>query len=300
LRTPKFYHAILAFVIVFAYLVFVTPFTAGWGMIGIICTQLVVAGTAIVFAVIIKADFKETFPMKLPRIKYFVGAVFTYGGIYLFTLSVSMAMILLFPAMQDTIDGLSTLTQIMPHPAAAILVIAVMPAICEELLMRGFILSSFKGYGSVLAVIAVGVMFGILHFDPYRFVPTAILGMASAYIVIKTKSLVLPMLYHLVNNTLSVIAMYTLNNVDLYADGVSGLTEYETMKYSYVYSSLICLSIALVLIYIGVLLLNEKKDNIKVTLAVVIVSITLFIIGISYMVTNIDISAYYPQLNLFI
>ena len=297
---PKVYHAVIAFVIVFAYLILVSPLTAGWGMFGIICTQLAVAGTAILFAVIIKADLKETFPMKLPRIKYFIGAVFTYGGIYLFTLSVSMVMMLLFPQMHETVEGLSTLTQIMPHPAAAILVIAIMPAVCEELLMRGFILSSFKGHNKILAIVIVGVMFGILHFDPYRFVPTAILGMVSAYIVIKTKSLVLPMLYHLVNNTLSVIAMYTLNNVDLYADGVSGLTEFETMKFGYVYSSLICLSIALVLIYIGVLLLNDKKDNVKVTLAVVLVSLTLFITGIVYMLSKIDISAYYPQLNLFI
>ena len=295
---PKVYHALIAFVIVFAYLILVSPLTASWGLFGIICTQLVVAGTAIVFALIIKADFKETFPMKLLRIKYFFGAVFIYGGIYLFTLSVSMAMMLLFPQMHETIEGLSTLTQIMPHPAVAILVIAVMPAICEELLMRGFILSSFTKFGKILPIIIVGVMFGILHFDPFRFVPTAILGMVSAYIVIKTKSLVLPMLYHLVNNTMSVIAMYSLNNVNLYADGISA--ELETMSVGYVYSSLICLSVALVLIYIGVLMLNDKKDNSKVTLAVVLVSIALFAAGIIYFVSNIDISAYYPQLNLFI
>lgn len=298
-KTPKFHHGIIAFVIAFLYLMLIAPFVTaffykiGFGLVGIITTQIVLAATALIFAKIIRADFKATFPMKLPPLRQFFGAVFTYGGVYMFTISVTFIMVTLFPKMQETVEGLSTLTTLIPHPLIAVLIIAVMPAICEELLMRGFILHSFTEYKSIVGILAVGVMFGVLHFDPFRFIPTAILGMASAYIVVKTKSLVLPMLYHLVNNIISVIAMYQLNN----------LSEIElTIEtgYSFIGVVMIYLAIALVLGYIGLSLLNAKRENQKITLIVVLTAVTMFIAGMAVVIANIDISEYYSQLNSFI
>jgi len=297
-RTPELYQGVIAFTIAFVYLIFIAPFVSmffnsiGMNILGVITTQMVIAGIALIFAIIIKVDFKETFPLRLPSIRDFFGAVFTYVGIYHITITASFIMMMLFPAMSDTIENLSTLTNIMPNPAIAVLVVAVMPAVCEELLMRGFILSSFSGQKSIVAIIIVGVMFGILHFDPFRFVPTAILGMASAYIVIKTKSIVLPMLYHLVNNIMSVIAMYQLGDTEV--------TEIFGMDYNKMYIALVFIYFAFALVwgYIGISLLNKKRENQKVTLIVVLISIALFVGGIIYMISNIDISQYYSQLNI--
>lgn len=298
-KTPKFHHGIIAFLIAFLYLMLISPFVTaffnsiGYGLVGIITTQIVLAAIALIFAKIIKVDFKETFPMKLPPLRQFFGAVFTYGGVYMFTISVTSVMVALFPQMQETIEDLSILTTLMPHPLVAVLVIAVMPAICEELLMRGFILHSFTEYKSIVGILAVGIMFGVLHFDLFRFIPTAILGMTSAYIVVKTKSLVLPMLYHLVNNIVSVIAMYQLNNL-----AETDLT--IEASYSLIGSIMIYLAIALVFGYIGFSLLNEKRENQKATLIVVLTAVTIFIAGMAVVIANIDISEYYSQLNSFI
>ena len=297
-RTPELYQGVIAFTIAFVYLMFIAPFVSlffnwiGMDMLGVIVTQIVIAGTALIFAFVIKADFKETFPLRLPSIRNFFGAVFTYAGIYNLTLAAASIMMMLFPSMSETIEGLSTLTDIMPNPAVAVLVVAVMPAVCEELLMRGFILSSFSQQKKAVAIIIVGVMFGILHFDPFRFVPTAILGMASAYIVIKTKSIVLPMLYHLVNNILSVVAMYQLGDTEV--KEIVGL-DYNKMYTAFVF---IYIAATLVLGYIGLSLLNKKRENQKVTLIIVLISIGLFLGGMIYMIANIDISQYYPQLNM--
>lgn len=294
---PKYYHGILAFILAFIYLMFISSYVSsffislGMSMYGIVATQVVLVSIAVISAVVIKVDFKETFPIRLPSIRQFFGAVFTYIGVYLITLSISNIIYIFFPSMQDTVEGLSSMTNIMPNPIVAVIVIALLPAVCEELLMRGFILSSFSEYKSYVGIVIVGVMFGILHFDVYRFVPTTILGIASAYIVLKTKSLILPMLYHFINNTISVMAMYQLNNTDI-EETVDIVVE------QYIGSILIFCSIALIFGYIGLKLLNKWQHKKIITLIVIIISITLFIAGISLMISNIDISAYSSQLNM--
>ena len=256
-RTPELYHGLIAFVTAFLYLLLVAPFVGG--VTYIVATQIMIAGTALVLTAVIKADFKETFSIRLPTVRQFFGAVFTYIGIYFFTMFVSSIMMILFPIMADVIEGLSLLTEFMPHPVVAILVMAVMPAVCEELLMRGFILSSFSKLKPAVTIILVGVMFGILHFDPFRFVPTAILGMASAYIVLKTKSILLPMLYHLVNNTMSVVAMYQLNNMN--GDGLSGLMDFDTVKAGHDAFMGLYLFFAWVFVFVGLRILNKKSKQ---------------------------------------
>ena len=81
----------------------------------------------------------------------------------------------------------------------AVILIALMPAICEELLFRGFILqgirngcnSSFsfidKKYinPDILAVIITGVLFGLFHLDLYRLPATIILGVFLGFIALK-------------------------------------------------------------------------------------------------------------------
>ena len=76
---------------------------------------------------------------------------------------------------------------------------------CEEALHRGFIFHTFKNAGKWTTVIAMGIIFGLFHLHPLRFVATAILGAVLTYIMLETRNLLLPILVHFVNNALSVI-----------------------------------------------------------------------------------------------
>jgi membrane protease YdiL (CAAX protease family) len=79
-----------------------------------------------------------------------------------------------------------------------------MPAICEEALHRGFILSScYYLKNKWVIILCMGIIFGIFHLDVYRFLPTAVLGMAMTYIMIETKNILLPALLHFFNNALT-------------------------------------------------------------------------------------------------
>jgi sodium transport system permease protein len=88
--------------------------------------------------------------------------------------------------------------------AKALMFVAVLPGICEELLCRGFLLSSFRTrMGGMGAVVFTAVCFGFLHMDPYRLLSTIFLGVLLGLIVLRTGSIFPAMLAHATNNALS-------------------------------------------------------------------------------------------------
>lgn len=85
-----------------------------------------------------------------------------------------------------------------------VLLVAVTPAICEEVLFRGVLLESFRSRWSVpVAVVLSGVVFGLFHLSPqtvFRFLPTAWLGVLLAWTVVETRSLWTSVILHFLNN----------------------------------------------------------------------------------------------------
>jgi sodium transport system permease protein len=84
---------------------------------------------------------------------------------------------------------------------ATLFLMALTPAICEEALFRGPILRGLRGrFSPLLAAIITGLLFGIFHLDPWRMLPTALLGMALSGIALASDSIVPAMTAHFVNN----------------------------------------------------------------------------------------------------
>jgi len=78
---------------------------------------------------------------------------------------------------------------------------ALSPAICEELLFRGVFLGLLRRYGSErAAVLTTAVFFGLIHLSIFRFVPTAVLGVLLALLVVRSASILPAMLFHLSYN----------------------------------------------------------------------------------------------------
>jgi sodium transport system permease protein len=98
----------------------------------------------------------------------------------------------------ELLEGLSD----MPLPLR-IFLLAISPAICEELFFRGAILSGLRRDLSVLSCIAwEAVVFGAAHSSIYRFVPTGILGMVLTAITLRGRSLLPAILLHATYNLL--------------------------------------------------------------------------------------------------
>lgn len=84
-----------------------------------------------------------------------------------------------------------------------LLAVAVTPAVCEEVLFRGVLLSSTRDLPAWRAVLFNGVVFGAFHLSletPIRFLPTAWLGIVIAWAVLRSGSLWTGVTMHLLNN----------------------------------------------------------------------------------------------------
>ena len=86
--------------------------------------------------------------------------------------------------------------------------IAITPAILEELLMRGIILDGYRNKSRLVAAIMNGFMFGMLHLNSFQFFHTFIAGIIASYLVYATNSIFAGMLIHTINNGLPLIIDY--------------------------------------------------------------------------------------------
>ncbi len=80
--------------------------------------------------------------------------------------------------------------------------IAVLPAVAEELMFRGGVQRSFsKVFASPHAAIWItAFVFSVIHFQFFGFLPRLLLGALFGYIYVWTKSLWYPMFAHFLNN----------------------------------------------------------------------------------------------------
>jgi len=89
-----------------------------------------------------------------------------------------------------------------------ILIVAVSPAICEEMLHRGVLLKAYENRGSMKAVVITSVFFGIFHYDVTNFLGPVFLGLLMGYFVIRTNSIFAGMLAHFLNNTIAELLQF--------------------------------------------------------------------------------------------
>lgn len=96
------------------------------------------------------------------------------------------------------------------HFMVAMLVIAILPAIGEELVFRGMIQNKlYAGIGNIhWAIWITGILFSAIHFQFYGFFPRMLLGVLFGYMYYWSGNLWIPILAHFINNGLSIIALY--------------------------------------------------------------------------------------------
>lgn len=79
-------------------------------------------------------------------------------------------------------------------------VIALTPAICEEITMRGIFLSGYRKVDIKIAALLSGLIFGILHMNMQQFFYAFALGVVLAYLVHITNSIFASMICHFTFN----------------------------------------------------------------------------------------------------
>lgn len=96
----------------------------------------------------------------------------------------------------------------LPALLGTLLVVAVLPAIGEELVFRGILQRYLDRYGAHLAIWSAALLFSAFHMQFAGFLPRLFLGALMGYLLHWSGSLWLPIFAHLLNNGAQILAVY--------------------------------------------------------------------------------------------
>jgi membrane protease YdiL (CAAX protease family) len=110
-----------------------------------------------------------------------------------------------------------------------IITISIVPAICEEVMFRGYIQRSFGfKFKPHIAAILTAVFFALYHFNPYGLIPLAIIGFYLGFAAYTSQSLFIPIILHFLNNFFAVMLYFIIGDDELFQSNVSDAASLNT------------------------------------------------------------------------
>ncbi|MBR5975725.1 MAG: CPBP family intramembrane metalloprotease [Clostridiales bacterium] len=181
-----------------------------YGIPGLIASELMFLVVAVLYCLIRGVKLREMFPVKKITVSDFFGVVILAAAAFLFAMvGVGISLSILPKSYRAEVVGLSDFLFGKMNFIEMVLVVALLPAVCEEAMERGCVLSHFRSIKKDWVIVLImGVFFGIMHWSPLRFLSTAVGGAVMTYLVVKKNNILLSMLLHFINNFSSVALSY--------------------------------------------------------------------------------------------
>ncbi len=169
-------------------------------------TQVMIfAAPVVVLAWYLKLDLRRTFSIRLPRLWHCFATLLLMAAIAPVSNLLQQIQFAVFPpseALRDLVMQQALLFGDQPW-WAILLVFAAVPAVCEEVLFRGFLTAGLREKMSGLKVaIVVGVIFAVFHISVERILLFTLMGMVLTFVCLRTGSIFPAMLIHVANNGL--------------------------------------------------------------------------------------------------
>lgn len=102
-----------------------------------------------------------------------------------------------------------------------VFVVAVIPALSEEVMFRGFIQRSFElRMKPFYAALITAIFFGANHFNPYGLIPLIILGLYFGFAAYMSGSIIIPIILHFLNNFTAVMLYFIFGDDELISSSV--------------------------------------------------------------------------------
>jgi sodium transport system permease protein len=153
----------------------------------------------------------ETLSLRRPSAPAWLGIALTASGGWALSAMVGRIASALFPGAADYYRELGELIGAGTQDLSllgAVLLLALLPAVSEEVCFRGVVLSGLRSTGTTAgAVIVSAVLFGLFHMSLFHAVPAAVAGLVLALAVVWSGSLAAGIVIHLTNNTIAVLAV---------------------------------------------------------------------------------------------
>ena len=206
---------------------------SGWfgrwfGVWGALIGELLLIVLAVGIAVVFGADLRRVFPLKRPEAAKTGGTIVLWFGTFLAAMGIVGVLSYFFPQqMMGAGEDLGSVVMTLPAWFSLFLV-ALTPAVCEEVAFRGAFLGCFRGIRNKwIGILLVSVVFGLFHGSVWRAIPTALLGIAMGYLLTETDNMFYNMLFHLINNAVPIFLLLFLSMMPSAAVDQSQMAEVQ-------------------------------------------------------------------------
>ena len=159
--------------------------------------------------------------LRRPSLPHLLFALVGLPGLMVITMGIDGLAKRFVPSLFD-LEEMMTMLGKWPWPLG-VLIIGVGPGIGEELWCRGFLGRGLVGrYGYLGGVLLTSFLFGLIHLEPRQVAYAMVMGVFLHGAYLFTRSLLVPIILHMTNNSLSVLAMHipALKAIDMPAEQI--------------------------------------------------------------------------------
>lgn len=154
---------------------------------------------------VVRLDVTRTFSLRRPSAAALGGAILIGVSAWVWTTGVLTRLVTPPPELTRELERQLMLGDGSIGTGGLLLLVAVTPALCEESLFRGVVLSGLSRAGAPLAIAGSALLFGVAHPSVYRLAPTFLLGLVLGYVTWRAGSIACSMVVHALNNGLIVV-----------------------------------------------------------------------------------------------
>ncbi|MDO4491395.1 MAG: type II CAAX endopeptidase family protein [Lachnospiraceae bacterium] len=178
------------------------------GFLGVAITELFFLIASIVYVKRKGIPLREVFPVKKPKLTAVAGTVILWIGSYMLMIVMNLLMMAWVPEFPANGDADAILGSGL-NWFFLFLVIVLLPPVCEEAMHRGVIQYGLgkRIRNPWLMAVVIGLIFGLFHLDPSKFLATGLLGGVMGWIMFKTNNMFYSSLFHLIHNGSQLILM---------------------------------------------------------------------------------------------
>lgn len=180
----------------------------GFTRMALITQLAAILAPALLMSIVLTGSSRETLLLKIPDWRTIPAALLLAAFLHPVANVLQSAVTELYPIGEGAKSALENI-QLMLGGAniwQLLMVIALTPAICEELAFRGFILSGFRHIGHKWRAIALSAFFfGVIHGILQQSMLACLVGAVLGYLAVQSGSILPCMVFHLAHNSLAVL-----------------------------------------------------------------------------------------------
>jgi sodium transport system permease protein len=160
---------------------------------------------ALLMSVMLTTNVRKTLLLKLPSLGTLAAAVLLAFCIHPLSFVLREVVERLYPMPEGLAERLNEMIK-GTSTSRLLFFAAVLPAICEELAFRGFVLSGLRHLGHKWrAIVVSSLFFGIAHGVFQQSLIASLLGTVIAYVAVQTGSILPGMIFHALHNSLQIL-----------------------------------------------------------------------------------------------